>query len=324
MICRSCGRQSSRQDRFCPGCGTPAPGDAGNGVKRAWQGFRGWRLRWQVLSWIGTGFVALMVLGALGGSSSANTAASAPDSAPSSSAPAATTSSPTPTTTASQPSGPTADDISTAVEHVVDGKFPHATNAVTCSGVAHSWNCTENAYLLVDDNPSFTIRGSGHDAYHIGMAIVKRLHPKVAKAHAAYLAKERAMARAKARAHAAYVAKQRAIAKAKAALARIGTPVARQQAVEAAQSYLEMGGFSRAKLIQQLSSKYGEGFSLVLATWAVDRVHADWNQQAVEAARSYLEMGGFSRAGLIQQLTSSYGDGFTYDQAVYAVNKVGL
>ena len=100
--------------------------------------------------------------------------------------------------------------------------------------------------------------------------------------------------------------------------------VAQQQAVDSAKSYLSMGGFSRAGLIQQLSSSAGEGFPEAVAVFAVDHLHLNWNEQAVESAKSYLSMGGFSRAGLIQQLSSSAGEGFTYAQAVYAANKVGL
>jgi Host cell surface-exposed lipoprotein len=100
--------------------------------------------------------------------------------------------------------------------------------------------------------------------------------------------------------------------------------VAQQQAVESATSYLSMGGFSRAGLIQQLSSSAGEGFPNAVAVFAVDHLHVNWNEQAVESAKSYLKMGGFSRAELIQQLSSSAGEGFTYGQAVYAANQVGL
>jgi hypothetical protein len=137
-------------------------------------------------------------------------------------------------------------------------------------------------------------------------------------------AESKAQAKAKAEAKAKLLAHRRAVARA-AALRKIGTPVARRQAIESAQSYLDEGtGFSRAGLIGQLDSNYGEGFTVALATFAVDHVHVNWNQQAVDSAKGYLRMGGFSRDGLIQQLTSSYGESFTYAQAVYAVNRVGL
>jgi hypothetical protein len=101
--------------------------------------------------------------------------------------------------------------------------------------------------------------------------------------------------------------------------------VAEQQAVESAQSYLDMGsGFSKQGLLGQLTSSYGEGFGKADAEFAISYLHPDWNAQAVESAQGYVQMGGFSRAGLLDQLTSSYGEGFTQAQAEYAVNKVGL
>jgi 3-oxoacyl-ACP reductase-like protein len=100
---------------------------------------------------------------------------------------------------------------------------------------------------------------------------------------------------------------------------------AEQQAVDAAQNYLDLGtGFSYNGLLKQLTSSYGNGFSAKDAKFAISYLKPDWNAQAVEAAKGYLKLGGFSRASLIQQLTSSYGSGFTEAQAEYAAGKVGL
>jgi len=102
--------------------------------------------------------------------------------------------------------------------------------------------------------------------------------------------------------------------------------VAQENAIQSAKSYLSMGsGFSRAGLIQQLTSKAGEGFKKANAVFAVNHIKVDWNKQAVLSAKSYLDMGsGFSRAGLIQQLTSKAGEQYTLAQATYAANHVGL
>jgi hypothetical protein len=100
--------------------------------------------------------------------------------------------------------------------------------------------------------------------------------------------------------------------------------IAEQQAVDSAQSYLAMGGFSKAGLLDQLTSSAGEGFAVADAKFAISHLHPNWNAQAVESAKSYLAMGGFSRASMIEQLTSSAGEGFTQAQAEYAVAKVGL
>lgn len=82
-----------------------------------------------------------------------------------------------------------------------------------------------------------------------------------------------------------------------------------------AQSYLDLMGFSRQGLIDQLSSEYGDQYPVDVATAAVDSLDVDWNAEAVEAAESYLEISGFSHAGLVDQLSSAYGDQFTREQA---------
>ncbi len=96
-----------------------------------------------------------------------------------------------------------------------------------------------------------------------------------------------------------------------------------QNAVRSARSYLDMKGFSRAGLIKQLSSEYGEGFSVADATAAVDSLTVDWNENAARAGASYLEMKGFSCSGLTEQLSSEYGDGFTTSQARYGAAAAG-
>ncbi len=97
---------------------------------------------------------------------------------------------------------------------------------------------------------------------------------------------------------------------------------ANRRALQSAESYLAMSGFSKQGLYEQLSSSAGEGFTQAEAQYAVNHVDANWNKEAVESARSYLHTMPMSRAELIEQLSSSAGDGFTYAQALYAVNKV--
>jgi hypothetical protein len=97
-----------------------------------------------------------------------------------------------------------------------------------------------------------------------------------------------------------------------------------QNAIQAAQDYLDYTAFSRKGLIQQLHSDAGEGYPLKVATFAVDSLHVNWNEQAYKAAKQYLEYSSFSRKGLIEQLSSDAGEGFTYKQAVYGVTKAGL
>ncbi|MBN8883007.1 MAG: Ltp family lipoprotein [Salana multivorans] len=151
-------------------------------------------------------------------------------------------------------------------------------------------------------------------------------------ADAAAKAEAEAEAAAQAEADAAAEAEAEAAAQAAAEAAAAeeaakGT-VSQQNAYRSARSYLDFAGFSRAGLIQQLTSEYGEGYPPEDAEFAVARLEAeggvDWNAEAAESAASYLELTGFSRQGLIQQLTSEYGEGFTLEQAEYAADAVGL
>lgn len=88
-----------------------------------------------------------------------------------------------------------------------------------------------------------------------------------------------------------------------------------ENAIDSAESYVDMSGFSRLGLIQQLKF---EDFSEADATFAADHVDADWNEEAVESAGDYLDMSGFSKQGLIEQLKF---EKFTQAQAQYAVDQ---
>lgn len=100
-----------------------------------------------------------------------------------------------------------------------------------------------------------------------------------------------------------------------------------QNAYNSAMSYLNMSGFSKAKLYEQLTSEYGEGYTKDAAAEAIVAIEnaglVDWNEEAVESAQSYLNMSGFSAQQLYEQLTSSYGEGYTAEQAKYALSQVG-
>jgi len=137
-----------------------------------------------------------------------------------------------------------------------------------------------------------------------------------AKADAAAEAKAEADAKAKADAEAKAKAKADAAAAAEAA-AKAGT-ISQQNALRKAADYLDYTAFSRSGLINQLEF---EKFSTADATWAADRVNANWNEQAAKKAKDYLDYTSFSRAGLIDQLIF---EGFTQAQAEYGATKAGL
>lgn len=96
-----------------------------------------------------------------------------------------------------------------------------------------------------------------------------------------------------------------------------------KNAVRSAKQYLSMSGFSRDGLIAQLSSEYGDGYTVADATAAVDSLDADWNENAARSARQYLNMTGFSCNGLVQQLSSDAGDKYTQSQARYGAQAAG-
>lgn len=84
-----------------------------------------------------------------------------------------------------------------------------------------------------------------------------------------------------------------------------------------------MTAFSKAGLIEQLSSDAGEGYPLADAKAAVDSLSVDWNENAARSAKQYLDMSGFSCKGLIEQLSSSAGDKYTDAQATYGARAAG-
>lgn len=96
-----------------------------------------------------------------------------------------------------------------------------------------------------------------------------------------------------------------------------------RNAVRSARQYLSISGFSRAGLIDQLSSSYGNGYEVADATVAVDSLNVDWNENAARSAKQYLSISGFSCKGLIDQLSSSYGNKYTVSQATYGAQKAG-
>lgn len=96
-----------------------------------------------------------------------------------------------------------------------------------------------------------------------------------------------------------------------------------KNAVRSAKLYLSISGFSRAGLIEQLSSDAGEGYDKKDATVAVDSLNVDWKKQAERSAKQYIDLMGFSCKGLIEQLSSSAGDRYTKEQAQHGAKAAG-
>jgi colicin import membrane protein len=94
--------------------------------------------------------------------------------------------------------------------------------------------------------------------------------------------------------------------------------VSQQSAVQKAEAYIDMGGFSKTGLIKQLEF---EKFSKEDSAFAVENIDVDWKEQAKIKAEAYMDMQGFSRQGLIDQLKF---EGFTDEEANYGADQVGL
>ena len=94
-----------------------------------------------------------------------------------------------------------------------------------------------------------------------------------------------------------------------------------KNAVNSANQYLRISGFSRQGLINQLSSDFGNGYSISDATIAVHSLNIDWKKQSVKSANLYITMQGFSCKGLIEQLSSEFGSGYTLEEATYGAHQ---
>lgn len=90
-----------------------------------------------------------------------------------------------------------------------------------------------------------------------------------------------------------------------------------QNALKAAQRYLEFTPFSHDGLVKQLEFEH---FSHEAAVYAADHCGADWTRQAELAAKRYLSVMPFSRESLIDQLVF---DGYTRSQAESGARAAG-
>lgn len=90
---------------------------------------------------------------------------------------------------------------------------------------------------------------------------------------------------------------------------------AQENAIDAAQGYLDYTAFSRSGLIQQLKF---EKYPAADAEFAVAHMgKVDWNAQAKRAAVAYLDYTSFSLEGLVEQLKF---EGYTDAQARYGAS----
>jgi len=77
---------------------------------------------------------------------------------------------------------------------------------------------------------------------------------------------------------------------------KVTETLSQKNAVRKAEQYLRTMPFSKSGLIAHLEF---EGFSTEDATYAVNKINADWKKQAVKKAEEYLNVMAFSKNGLI-------------------------
>lgn len=93
-----------------------------------------------------------------------------------------------------------------------------------------------------------------------------------------------------------------------------------KNALKKAESYAKTLHMSKAKIYDQLTSEYGEGFDKDAAQYAIDNIEWDWNANALAKAKSYRDTMSMSKNRIYDQLISEYGEKFTKEQAQYAVD----
>lgn len=96
-------------------------------------------------------------------------------------------------------------------------------------------------------------------------------------------------------------------------------PTEYKSALKKAQSYSELMHMSKQGIYDQLTSEYGEQFSVEAAQYAVDNLQADYNANALAKAKSYQDDMSMSPEAIRDQLTSEYGEKFTQEEADYAI-----
>lgn len=97
-------------------------------------------------------------------------------------------------------------------------------------------------------------------------------------------------------------------------------PTEYKSALKKAEQYSETMNMSKKGIYSQLTSEYGEQFSIEAAQYAMDNIEADWKANALEKAKVYQETMAMSPNAIYDQLIAEYGEQFTAEEAQYAVD----
>ena len=99
-------------------------------------------------------------------------------------------------------------------------------------------------------------------------------------------------------------------------------PTEYKSALRKAKIYADTINMSKAGIYDQLTSEYGEKFTVEAAQYAIDNITVDWKENALKKAKSYQETMSMSPAAIYDQLTSEYGEKFTAEEAQYAIDNL--
>ena len=99
-------------------------------------------------------------------------------------------------------------------------------------------------------------------------------------------------------------------------------PTEYKSALRKAKIYADTMNMSKAGLYDQLTSEYGEKFTVEAAQYAIDNITVDWKENALKKAKSYQETMSMSPAAIYDQLISEYGEKFTAEEAQYAIDNL--
>lgn len=99
-------------------------------------------------------------------------------------------------------------------------------------------------------------------------------------------------------------------------------PTEYKSALRKAKIYSDTMSMSKASLYDQLTSEYGEKFTVEAAQYAIDNLKVDWKENALKKAKIYQETMAMSPSAIYDQLISEHGEQFTAKEAQYAIDNL--
>ena len=99
-------------------------------------------------------------------------------------------------------------------------------------------------------------------------------------------------------------------------------PTEYKSALRKAKIYADTMNMSKTGIYDQLTSEYGEKFTVEAAQYAIDNITVDWKENALKKAKLYQETMSMSPAAIYDQLTSEYGEKFTAEEPQYAIDNL--